>query len=77
MLLTFCIRVLKILIAQGRVFCLSSTIITRLSSNALDRTFAVVHGAAPHFRFIDKGRDDGDDDQNRAKTRAPIQGALT
>lgn len=69
--------------------CLSSTIITRLPSNALDRTFAVVHGAAPRSRFIDKrhggddndggggGGRDGGGDQNRAKTRAPIQGALT
>lgn len=54
--------------------CLSSTIITLLPSNALDRTFAVVHGAAPRSRFIDERRDG---DQNRAKTRALIQGALT
>lgn len=75
---TFCIRVLKIRVAPR----LSLTIITRLPSNKLDRTLAVVHDAAPRSRFITGRRDDIDDDdddgdQNRAKTRAPIQGALT
>lgn len=80
---TFCIRVLKIrVVHKSHIPCLSSTIITRLPSNKLDRTFTVVHGEAPRSRFIvgrrdDDDNDDDDGDQNRAKTRAPIQGALT